>query len=185
MKKLIALILTLTLVFALASCGSTGSNAGSNAGSDAGSSTQQPSQTPETPAEPEIKSADLQAFYDATFAVPSDSMPALMPLDNDMLNAFYPGLTELELKQCIVAMPMISAVPFELALVEVANAEDMAKVEEIIKGRIETQTTPPNYPPVIEAWEKFCKTSVNGNSIMMITMEGGETYLEAFNALFA
>ena len=177
MKKLISMILVLSLVFALAACG----------GKDTTSTPSTSNPTTSTPAVEdkveEIKSADLQAFYESTFL--GENMPFLEVLSGEPLDAFYAGLSALELKQCIVAIPPITAVPFEVAMVEVADAADLAKVEDIFKNRVETQTTPPNYPPVIEAWEKHCKVVTNGNTIMMITMEGSESIVEAFNALFA
>ena len=157
MKKLIALILTLTLVFALASCGS-------------------------KPAE--IKSADLKAFYEGTFV--NENMPMMGVMEGEMLDAFYAGLSELDLKQCIVAMPMISAVAAEVALVEVNNSADLEKVQEIFKARIQSQIDGGAfYPATIEAWEKSAEIVVNNNTVMLICLETKDEVVEKFNALFA
>ena len=148
MKKLIALILTLTLVFALASCGS-------------------------KPAE--IKSADLKAFYEGTFV--NENMPMMGVMEGEMLDAFYAGLSALDLKQCIVAMPMISAVGAEVALVEVNNAADIEKVQEIFKARIQAQIDGGAfYPATIEAWEKSSEIVVNNNTVMLICLETKENF---------
>ena len=157
MKKLIALILTLTLVFALASCGS-------------------------KPAE--IKSADLQAFYESTFV--NENMPMMGVMEGEMLDAFYAGLSDLELKQCIVAMPMISAVAAEVALVEVADSADLEKVVEIFKARIQAQIDGGAfYPATVEAWEKHAEVVTNNNTVMLICLDPKGDVVEKFNALFA
>ena len=174
MKKLIALTLSLMLVFSMVACGNTGSNAGSSAGSSAGS-------VEETP---EIKSADLQAFYEKTFM--NENMPMMGVMEGEMLDAFYAGLSALNLKQCIVAMPMISAVAAEVALVEVNDAADLAKVEEIFKARIQSQVDGGAfYPATIETWEKSSQIVTNGNTIMMICLETKDEVVKSFNELFA
>ena len=139
---------------------------------------------PEQPVEPEIKSVDLQAFYDSTFV--NENMPMMGVMDAEMLNAFYAGLTELELKQCIVAMPMISAVAAEVALVEVENAADMEKVKEILQARIDYQVEGGAfYPATVEAWENSSEIIVHGNTVMMICLNPKDAVVDAFNALFA
>ena len=175
MKKLISMILVLSLVFALAACG--GKDAASGSNGSAGSA------APEKPVE-EIKSADLQAFYDSTFV--GENMPMMGVMEKEALDAFYAGLSALNLKQCIVAMPMISAVPAEVALVEVADAADLAKVEEIFKARIAYQIDGGAfYPATVEAWEKSTEIITHGNTMMMICMDPKDEVVKAFNELFA
>jgi predicted small lipoprotein YifL len=177
MKKLFSLILVLSLVFSLAACGSKPTEPSTPAEPNA-------PVEPEKPAEPEIKSADLQAFYEKTFV--NENMPMMGVMDAEMLDAFYAGLTALELKQCIVAMPMISAVAAEVALVEVANADDLAKVEEIFKARITAQVDGGAfYPATIEVWEKNAEIITHGNTVMMICMDPKDEVVKAFNELFA
>ena len=175
MKKLISMILVLSLVFALVACGGKDAASGSNGSADASGSDNKVE---------EIKSADLQAFYDSTFT--GENMPMMGVMDKEALDAFYAGLTALELKQCIVAMPMISAVAAEVALVEVANADDLAKVEEIFKARIAAQIDGGAfYPATIETWEKSAEIITHGNTVMMICMDPKDEVVKAFNELFA
>lgn len=180
MKKLFSLILVLSLVFSLAACGSKPTEPTEP------STPAEPNAPvePEKPAEPEIKSADLQAFYEKTFV--NENMPMMGVMDSEMLDAFYAGLTALELKQCIVAMPMISAVGAEVALVEVNNAADIEKVQEIFKARIQAQIDGGAfYPATIETWEKSSEIVVNNNTVMLICLETKDEIVEKFNALFA
>ena len=177
MKKLISLILVLSLVFALAACGSKTNTP----------ATSEPSASApvEEEKKEEIKSADLQAFFETTFS--GEDMPMLMPMEKDALDAFYAGLTALDLKQCIAAMPMISAVAAEIALVEVTNPEDVQKVQDIFQARIDYQVKEQGawYPATIEAWEKNSEIVVNGNTVMLIVMDPKDGIVESFNALFA
>jgi len=159
MKKLIAMILTLTLVFALAACGGNGGT--------------------------EVKSADLQAFYDATFAA-GENMPVMGVMEGEALDAFYPGLSELELKQCIVAAPMMTGVAVEVALVEVADAADLETVKGIFEARVAYQIEGGAfYPAVAETWENHVEIVTNGNTMMLIAMNPNADIVEGFNALFA
>ncbi|MBE6961555.1 MAG: DUF4358 domain-containing protein [Ruminococcaceae bacterium] len=172
MKKLISMILVLSLVFALAACG--GKDAASGSADASGS---------ESKVE-EVKSVDLQAFYESTFM--NENMPMMGVMEGETLDAFYAGLSALNLKQCIVAMPMISAVAAEVALVEVANADDLAKVEEIFKARIAAQIDGGAfYPATIETWEKSAEIITHGNTVMMICMDPKDEVVKAFNELFA
>lgn len=155
MKKLIALILT--LVFALAACGGSGN---------------------------EVKSADLQAFYESTFS--GENMPVMGVMEGEMLDAFYPGLSALELKQCIVAAPMMTGVAVEIALVEVADAADLETVKGIFDARIQYQIeNGAFYPAMIEVWENNVEIITQGNTIMMVAMDPNADVVEGFNALFA
>ena len=187
MKKLMSLILVLSLVFALAACGGKTNTPTTSTPSTSEPSTSAPSTSApvEEEKKEEVKSADLQAFFEATFS--GEDMPALMTMEKDALDAFYAGLTALDLKQCIAAMPMISAVAAEIALVEVTNPEDVQKVQDIFQARIDYQVKEQGawYPATIEAWEKNSEIVVNGNTVMLIVMDPKDGIVEAFNALFA
>ena len=129
---------------------------------------------------------DLAEFYNSMFPDPSNA-PAVMDLaaEPDMLNGFYPGMADIETKQCVVYMPMMTAVPFEIALVEVANAADVDTVKEIMQTRIDNEIANfMNYPMVTENWEKNSRIVSNGNYVMMVAYEDYEGFIEAFNALF-
>ena len=185
MKKLISLILVLSLVFALAACGGKTNTPATSAPSTSEPSAPSTSAPVEEEKKEEIKSADLQAFFETTFS--GEDMPMLMPMEKDALDAFYAGLTALDLKQCIAAMPMISAVAAEIALVEVTNPEDVQKVQDIFQARIDYQVKEQGawYPATIEAWEKNSEIVVNGNTVMLIVMDPKDGIVESFNALFA
>jgi len=152
-----------------------------------------PEEKPETPA-PETKpeetpaapaKVDLAAFYSTIFTDPENS-PALIPMENDALDAFYPGLTALTLNQKVAYMPMMTAVPCEIVMVECANAADVEAVKAIFNARITAQVDNHfNYPMVIEAWETEAKVVSNGNFVALFVISGmTDQVINSFNALF-
>ena len=164
MKRLFTLMLAAVMMMSLAACGSK---------------------------KEEVKSADLNAFYETTVngiieTVGEENFPMLMPLEGEMQEGFYPGLSEIATKQCIVYTPAMSAVAVEFALVEVENAEDVETVQSILQNRIDSQIAGGAwYPETIEAWENNARLAVNGNSLMLVVYETADEIVESFNALFA
>ena len=142
-----------------------------------------PEVKPEEPAAP--AKVDLAAFYSTIFTDPENS-PALLPMENDALDAFYPGLNALALNQKVAYMPMMTAVPCEIVMVECANAADVETVKGIFKARIDAQVNDHfNYPMVIEAWEKESKVVSNGNFVALFVISGmTDQVVSSFNSLF-
>ena len=137
----------------------------------------------ETPAAP--AKVDLAAFYSTIFTDPENS-PALVPMETEMLDAFYPGLNALTLNQKVAYMPMMTAVPCEIVMVECANAADAETVKGIFNARITAQVDNHfNYPMVIEAWEKEAKVVSNGSFVALFVISGmTDQVVSSFNALF-
>ena len=120
------------------------------------------------------KTADvnLEEFYQTIFTDPENS-PAMVPMEEEMLEGFYPGLTAVERKQTVAYMPMMTAVACEIVMVECANTDNVNTVKEIFEGRIKAMVDDHfNYPAVIEAWEKEAKVIVNGNYAALIVISG-------------
>lgn len=141
---------------------------------------EKPEETPTAPSK-----VDLTAFYETIFTDPENA-PALVPMDDGMLDAFYPGLNALSLSQKVAYMPMMTAVPCEIVMVECANAADMETVKGIFNARITAQVDSQyNYPMVIEAWEKEAKVVSNGNFVALFVISGmTDQVVSNFNALF-
>lgn len=165
MKKLTTSILALALALSLAACGGNSAN--------------------QTPAE----APDLAKYYEDFMAsLDPDNAPAMMDTNEDAsyVDAFYPGLNDIELKQSVLQMAAISAVAFELDLVECANESDVETVKSIFQTRIDNQINGGAfYPETTAAWEK-AELLTNGNVVALIV--AGEQQADAvstFNALFA
>ena len=141
-----------------------------------------PEQTPEVPTPAGV---DLNAFYQSIFPDP-DNAPAMLPMDKDALDGFYPGLTSIATKQTAAYMPQMTAVPCEIVIVECANAADVDAVKAIFQARISAQVDNHfNYPMVIEAWEMEAKVVSNGNFVALFVVSGmTDQVVSNFNALF-
>ena len=142
-----------------------------------------PEVKPEEPAAP--AKVDLAAFYSTIFTDPENA-PALLPMENDALDAFYPGLNALTLNQKVAYMPMMTAVPCEIVMVECVNAADVETVKTIMQARIDAQVNDHfNYPMVIEAWQQEAKVVSNGNYVALFVVNGmTEQVIGSFNAAF-
>ncbi|MBE6955989.1 MAG: DUF4358 domain-containing protein [Ruminococcaceae bacterium] len=144
-----------------------------------------PEEKPAQPAPEAPAKVDLNAFYNGIFTDP-DNAPTMVAMDNDALDAFYAGLNAISLKQKVAYMPMMTAVPCEIVMVECANAADVAAVKAIFNARISAQVDNHfNYPMVIEAWETEAKVVSNGNFVALFVVSGMTDQVVAnFNALF-
>lgn len=155
-----------------------------------------PAQKPEEfPAEVEkpplsTGTVDLTAFYETLAA--DEDWPAMMMAEGEVLDAFYPGLSDISTNQCGVYTAMISASVGEIALVEVQNAGDVQKVKDIFQARIDYQVGDGEnpggawYPESIEGWKTGSRIVSNGNFVMLVaTYEKSDDVVAAFNALFA
>ena len=150
---------------------------------------EKPSEKPaEKPAE--SKSVDLTAFYETVAS--GENRPAMMQAEGEVLDAFYPGLTAIQTKQCGVYTAMISAAVGELALVEVENAADVQAVKDIFQARIDYQVGDDQnpggawYPASIEGWKNGSRIVSNGNYVMLVAFsDGADDVVNSFNALFA
>ena len=92
----------------------------------------------------------------------------MMAMEGEALEAFYPGLSAIATKQCVVQMAMISASGDEIALVEVENSADVETVKAIFQARIDYQVgdgeTPGGawYPAPTEMWKSESRIVSNG-----------------------
>lgn len=129
---------------------------------------------------------DLKAFVTAladehgeNFAANADVVEAGM--HNDM----YPGISDIETKQLVIFQPMMGAVVCEIALAEVANADDVEAVKTIFQSRIDAQVNGGAwYPESIEGWQNNSRIVTNGNYVMMIAWQYADDAVTAFNELF-
>ena len=135
---------------------------------------------------PEAQSVDLSAFYESqTTAYGEGNFPAMMALDSEALDVFYAGLSDLNPKQCLVYMPMITAVAAEYALVEVSSADQVETVKSIFQSRIDYQVEQGAfYPATVEKWQNSTRIVSNGNYVMLVCFDQCDAAVSSFNALF-
>lgn len=137
---------------------------------------------------------DLTAFYNTLRE--ETRWPELMDLVGDpgmqeLLDSYYPGLSELSTRQCGVYVAAISAAVGELALVEVENAGDVQAVKDIFQARIDYQVGDEEnpggawYPETIEGWKNKSHIASNGNYVLLAVGDAAGDAVERFNQLFA
>ena len=160
MKRILSALLTVALIFVLMACGGTN--------------------------EKQEQAPDLQQYYDDFMASLGDNAPMMVPLEGDMLEAAYPGLEAYSLKQSVMQMAGISAVAYEMALVETESEADAQAVKAIFQDRVSSQIqSGAMYPATIEAWED-ASVLQDGNVVALIVAGPDQTAaVDAFNALFA
>lgn len=190
--KLCALLLALSLALSLAACGGRNDSQDSAPGTGA-PETNAPEITAPDPGAPgetaSQEDVDLSAFYSTLLE--ETEWPELMPLEGEPLDGFYPGLSGLSPKQCLVSTAAISAAVGEIALVEVENAEDVQTVKDIFQARIDDQVGDDNnpggawYPETIEGWKTKSQIVSHGNYVMLAVGDAAEAAVDRFNALFA
>ena len=166
MRKLISLTLALCLCLGLTACAGAG---GENGGDQ------------------DVFTTDLSAFYDDMFSTifpDPNNAPSMSEVTGDYLDQLYPGLSEVETAQCLVYAPMITAVAYEVALVEVADSADVATVEEIFQARIDSQIEGGAfYPATVEAWQNNSEIVTRGNCVALFVGAEKDDMVSAFNAL--
>lgn len=149
---------------------------------------QAPQQKPEEN-KPVTPSVDLAAFYDRIITSASeDNRPFMVEYDTEMANAWYPGLSDVELKQRVMYQAGMSAVPVELIFVECADSADVSTVKNIFQTRVDNMVNDHfNYPFVVETWTNEAKVLAKGNYVALIVMPADSGMMDAvsaFNALF-
>ena len=162
MKKLLSILLSVTLLLALAACGG----------------------KTDTPAK---EVPDLNQYYeDFMAALGEDNAPAMIDVEANFIAQLYPGLETYSLKQSVLKTALISMVAYEFVLVEAENAADTQKVSEILQARIDYQIeNGAFYPMTLEAWEK-AEVITQGNVVALICASDNQAQaVEAFNKLFA
>jgi hypothetical protein len=159
MKKLNILTLALLMVGLLAACGTKTETA---------------------------KNVDLTAYYDTLAETYEWGDGYMVDIEGEMLDSYYPGLSDISTKQFIAKMPMMSAVVNEVVLMECESEEDATSAAAILQDRITTQAEGGAwYPESMEAWEK-AQVVQQGNYVAMLASASYQDELvDSFNQLFA
>ena len=147
MKKLLALVLALTLLLALTACGKKNAEA-----------------------------PDLAAYY-ANFeaSLGADNTPMVIDANEEgFVDQFYPGLSDYSFKQSVIKLAAMNSVVYEFALLECEKEEDVEAVKGILQTRIDNQVSGGAfYPETIEGWQK-AELIVNGNVVALIVAGGSQ-----------
>ena len=160
MKKTLALILTLAMVLALCACG------GNNK-------------------QPETVQVDLQTYWDTLQETYQWNEGYMVDIEGDMLESYYPGLSDIAAKQFVAKMPMMSSVVNEMVFMECETEDDAALAAALLQDRITTQAEGGAwYPESMEAWGRGIVIQQGTYVAMIASAEHQDEIAESFTALF-
>lgn len=143
---------------------------------------EKPQEKPEE--KPASESVDLSAFYQDTTA--KYAFQNLQEFTGEILDTYYPGMSDVATKQCLIMGTMMSMNNGEFCLVEVSDAGDVDTVKEILQARVDYMAeTGAWYPGPTELWTNSSRVVSNGNYVMMVVHESCDQIVDDFNALFA
>ena len=138
---------------------------------------------------------DLTAFYDtlaeeygwvedAASSGPDDVL--MSNIEGDLLESYYPGLSDAATEQLIAKAPMMSAVVNEIVLAQCATEEDAATAASILQDRVDAQAEGGAwYPESMETWSNAQVIQQGTYVAMIATAEHQDEIVEQFNAQFA
>lgn len=135
---------------------------------------------PEEPEKPTSGSVDLQAFYDDM--VSTYEFQNLQNFTGDPLDSYYPGMSGISTKQCLIMGTMLTMNNGEFCLVEVSDSKDVETVKGIFQARIDYMAGGGAwYPGPTELWTNSSRVVSNGNYVMMVVHESCDDIVAAFN----
>lgn len=142
---------------------------------------EKPEQKPEKPADnTSSNSVDLQAFYDDMIS--TYEFQALQAFSGEILDSYYPGMSDVDTKQCLIMGTMMSMNNGEFCLVEVSNSSDVETVKSILQSRVDYMAESGAwYPDPTELWTNSSRVVSNGNYVMMVVHENCDDIVDAFN----
>ena len=120
MKRVLILALSIIMAISLAACSKTKDNTNENQNPN----TNQEEQTPN------IETFDLKEVYNSILASQenSEGLTLFEETDDEIIESFYPGISDIALKQKAFYFPPIAGFACEIALVEVEDSKDVEKV---------------------------------------------------------
>ena len=161
MKKWMTLALTaLLLTSVLTACGGTGKT--------------------------ETVDVDLEAFYDTIEETYGWNNGYMVDIEGDMLESYYPGLSDIRTEQFVAKMPMMSSVVNEMVFMQCETEDEADQAAAILQDRIDVQAGGGAwYPESMEAWSKAQIIQHGAYVAMFASASYQQEMVDGFEALFA
>ena len=187
MKKIA--VLTLALILALGCLAGCAKDPAANESKAPDASTAAPDASTAAPAEstaaPAAVSLNLEEVYNNLISGCAEDV-VLLPAADEELDSFYPGLNDIEFKQKVAYMAPVTGAAFEVIMVEVANPDDVAKVQGIFEARIKEGAEGDYCDPTQNGyWLNEAKVHVLGNYVGMIVLAKDVTGITVPDNVFA
>ena len=179
MKK--TALLTLALILVLGCLAGCAKNPAANESKAPDASTAAPVETTAAPV-----SLNLEEIYNNLLSGSTEEGLVLFPASDEELDNFYPGLNSIECKQKVAYMAPITGAAFEVVMVEVANPDDVGKVQAIFEARIKEGVDADYCDPTQNGyWLNEARVHVLGNYVGMIVLANAVTGITVPDNVFA
>ena len=133
-----------------------------------------------------VPDVDLTACFDQMRQDAGFDEFYMTDLEGEMLDSYYPGLSEIPTKQFLAKAPMMSGVVNEVVLMQCENEDDAAKAVTILQQRITDQAEGGAwYPESMEAWSKAQVIQHGAYVAMFASASYQQEMVDDFEALFA
>ena len=168
MKRLLTTFTAAVLILSLfAGCGQKTGSAG-NGGTSAGNNS--------SSADSSAAELDLNKIYQALLDMQTNEEQLVMfESSDDEINNYYPGLSDVALKQKVCYMAAVTGYATEVLMVETENSSDVKTVQDIFQKRIDEAANDTGYPETAELWNKNAQIQTKGNYVCMIVLPDGYT----------
>ena len=137
-------------------------------------------------ADSEAVDVDLPAFYTELEEKYQWGENYMVDIEGEMLENYYPGISDIPVAQFVAKAPMMSSVVNELVLMQCETEKDAGAAAAILQTRVDSQAEGGAwYPESMEAWGK-AQVIQRGTYVAMIASASYQQEMaDAFNALFA
>ena len=110
----------------------------------------------------------------------------MSPIEGEMLESYYPGLSDLATKQFVAKMPLMSSVVNEIVLVQCASEEDAEAAAVILQERADAQAEGGAwYPESMEAWSKAQVLREGTYAALIASSQYQDALVSSFQEQFA
>ena len=128
---------------------------------------------------------DLAAFYADVEAGYGWGDGYMVDIEGDMLDSYYPGLSDIAAKQFVAKMPMMSSVVNEMVFMQCETEDDAAGAAAILQDRINVQAQGGAwYPESMEAWSRGIVIQQGTYVAMVASAEHQDEISEGFSQKF-
>lgn len=131
----------------------------------------------------EVSLTDLYAGMEAACGWGEDYMTSV---EGELLEEYYPGLSEVPAKQLLVRVPAMSSDVNEIVLMQCETEEDAENAAAILQARADAQVEGGAwYPETQSAWEKARVLRRGAYAALIASGEFQESLEEQFNQQFS
>ena len=133
----------------------------------------------------EAVEVDLPAFYAELEKKFQWNEGYMVDLEGEMLESYYPGISDIPVTQFVAKAPMMSSVVNEMVFMECETEDDAALAAALLQDRITTQAEGGAwYPESMEAWGRGIVIQQGTYVAMIASAEHQDEIVEAFNQKF-